>query len=186
MTLSRKVRAATHALAWYTGCAFLLVALAGCGTTKPWTKAADMQPHERKLTVNVFYDDYSEAEVRQCLESSSEEFFRLTNFHITKANYFPIRWQSKQLGKMTEQATMEWELRGKPPCHWYIMVYKRNLATKIVTPLIFGFTGLIPPGSWSTTGECGNTMFVDNLKQKIWIHEFYHLGWGWKYSCEPG
>ena len=175
-------------LCWLVGCVLsvlYLASMSGCGTTKPWTKAADMQPTERKLTVNVFYDDYSKAEVRQCLESASEEFFRLTNFHITKANYYPIRWQSKQLGKMTEQATMEWELRGKPPCHWYIMVYRRNLATKIVTPIFFLF-GVGLPRGWSTTGECGNTMFVDSLDQKIWIHEMYHLGWGWKESCEPG
>lgn len=164
---------------WIAGC------LTGCGTQKPWTKAADMQPHERQLTVNVFYGDYSKEEVQQCLESSSEEFYGLTNFHIVKANYYPIVWQSKQLDKMTAQATQEWELRGKPPCHWYIFVYRRNLATKIVTPLFF-VLGIGLPRGWSTTGECGNTMFVDNLNKKIWIHEFYHLGWGWGTQCEPG
>ena len=183
MTLSRKVRAATHALAWYTGCAFLLVALVGCGTTKPWIKAADRQPYERQLVANVFYDDFSLDEIKIALNNASEDFYNRTNFHLVEFHYYPITWRSKDYDEMVKQATEQWETVGKPKCHWYILIYKRNLATKIVSLPFLLLTGFSPPNAVSTAGECGNTMITDTLSQKILVHEFYHLGWGWKEHC---
>lgn len=163
--------------------AILALLQMSCGSTKPWIKAADMQPNERRMVVNVFYDDFDLNSVKTTLEAASEDFFQRTNFHIVAANYYSIHWQSKNLQKMTLQATAEWERLGRPGCHWYIFVYKRNLATKIVAPLFFVF-GIWLPSNWSSTGECGNTMIVDNLTHKIWVHEMYHLGWGWKIQCD--